>query len=70
MNAAMRKRAMRDLRKLLVSRGVRMPSVYHLETDKCIRCWVITERESRLVPKRFMGFAVVTDFLLLSPTRS
>lgn len=70
MNASMRKRAMRDLRKLLTERGVKGFNVYHLETDKCIRCHVLCERETKLVPKKFMGFHVVTEFQLLSMTNN
>lgn len=63
----MLKRAIRDLKKLLKERGARA-DVYHLETDKCIRCYAITDRDAALVPKRFMGFHIVTDFRLVGCT--
>ena len=61
----MLKRAINDLKKLLAERGVKGCDVYRIQGEWKIRCFAISQRDMRMIPKSYMGFPVIAEFNVL-----
>lgn len=61
----MLKRAINDLKKLLIERGVKGCDVYRIQGEWKIRCFAISQRDMRVIPKSYMGFPVIAEFNIL-----
>ena len=62
----MLKRAIRDLKNLLGERGVKGCDVYRVQGEMKIRCFAISQRDMKMIPKSYMGFQVISEFNFLN----